>query len=91
MLLQALARDLSLRGDEPLGYLPDLDGLVDVLDLCLGGERRGEALNLDLLVESCSFLLWLEFQLQHAVLGPGLEVEVEEGLLEGLLAFGRSF
>ena len=61
MLLQALSRDLSLGGDEPLGDLPDLDGLVDVLSLCLGGERRGEVLHLDLLEDACSFLLWLKF------------------------------
>ena len=46
MLLPALGRDLSLGSDEPLGDLPDLDGLVDVLSLCLGGERRGEVLHL---------------------------------------------
>ena len=68
------------------------------LSLCLGGERRGEVLHLDLLVHACSFLLGLEFldlpgwvpaTTWLSVLGPGFEVEVEEDFLEELLAFGR--
>ena len=38
MLLLSLGRDLFLGGDEPIGDLTDLAGLVDVLSLCLGGE-----------------------------------------------------
>ena len=75
LLFQALGRDLFIGGDDPLGDLPELDGLVDVISLYLGGERRGEVLHLDLLEDACSFLLWLdsltsqaEFQLQHGVL-----------------------
>ena len=57
----AFGRDLSLGGDEPPGDLPDLAGLVDVIALCLGEERRGEVVHLGLLEDACSFLLVLEF------------------------------
>ena len=59
LLLLALCRDLSLGGDEPLGDLPVLDGLVVVLSLCLGGERRLEDVHPGLLEDACSFLSWL--------------------------------
>ena len=93
-----LERDLSLLGDEPLGDLPDLAGLVDVLSLCLCGEQSGEDGHLDLLEEACSFLSVLEFldlpdsvptTTWLVVPDSGLEVEGEEDL-EEIFAFGRS-
>ena len=35
LLLLGLGREFSLGGDEPLGELPDIGVLVDVLSLCL--------------------------------------------------------